>query len=82
MKRLSLVITCYLLPVTYYFLPLKCQQLLQELVCGLYGPRVGLEAPLGDDHVGKLIRHINIGHFQCAGNKRTLFSYARRPDIG
>ena len=41
-------------------LPLQCQHFLQKLVGGLDCPGIGLETPLGDDHVGKLFGHVNV----------------------
>ena len=50
-----------LLPTPYsLLLPLKRQQFLEKLIRGLDCPGVSLEAPLGDDHVGKLFSHVNV----------------------
>ena len=31
---------------------------------------VGLEAALGDDHVGELVRDVNVRHFECGRGNR------------
>src|SRR5690606_39427075 len=49
-------------------LPPQVHQLLEHLVGGGDHPSVGLEAALGDDHVGEFLRQVHVGHLQRTGH--------------
>src|SRR5690606_20913390 len=61
-------------------LALQVHQLLQHLVAGRDHPRVGLEAPLRDDHVGELLGEVHVRHLERAGRDRGRAALAREPD--
>src|SRR5690606_34938796 len=54
------------LPQPYPCSTPQVDELLKDLVRGRDHPRVGLETALGHDHVGKLLRQVDIGHLQRA----------------
>ncbi len=63
-------------------LALQAQDGLQHGVARDNRLGVGLEAALGDDHVGQLLGQVNVGHFKRTGQELSLALGAALADIG
>ena len=63
-------------------LTLQGQQFLQHLIRSLDCLAVGLETPLGNDHIRELLCKVNIAHFQSTGNDFALTRHTGGSDKG
>src|SRR6185312_5388594 len=82
-KRLAAGVTT---PAASRFLPpygllLEVGQLLQHLVRGRDDAGVGLEAALGDDQVGELLREVDVRHLESAAVESTHSALACDTDL-
>ena len=62
-------------------LALQIHHCIQQCISGLDCLGAGLEATLGDNHVGELLCQVNVGHFQGSGQQGALASDAGGADV-